>query len=331
MEIQNTQPTPQRLLVIRRNRMGDMICTVPLLHALRRRFPSTHIAVACDREGAPIARACPAVNHVHVLTRGWLSLAVNVLHLRGYDAVIAVKGGFDRRLGMLARLTDTPMRIGFHHAAGQRPSKLYSHPVPLPPAQEHQVDTCLRLLAPLGVTDFAADFTLRLPDETTAFALETLRAHRQPQHRFVVVVNASSNREFPLPEKQLAALIHRLAEELHALVAISSLPAEGERAKAQHLARAAKSNSVFVLETPSPLHLSAVLAQSGLVITPEGGVGHLAAAMGTPAVILWSEGPFEKWRTRAENHRFVRLDGKEAKPSPEAIWQTVLETVKGAA
>jgi len=331
MEIQNTPPTPQRLLVIRRNHMGDMICTLPLLYALRRRFPESHITVACDRNGAPIARACPAVNRVHVLTRGWLSLAANVLHLRGYDAAIAVKGGFDRRLGILTRLTDTPIRIGFHHAAGQRPSKLYSHPIPLPPAQEHQVDTCLRLLAPLGVTDLTHDFTLRLPDETTTYALETINRHRLPQHRFVAVVNVSSNRPLPLTEKQFATLIHRLAEELHALVAISCLPSESERAKAQHLIRAAKTKSAFVLETPSPLHLAAVLGQSGLVVTPEGGVGHLAATMGTPGVILWSEGSFEKWHMLAKNHRFVRMDKAEVKPSLNEIWNTVLETMKGPA
>ena len=43
--------TDPRILVIRRNRMGDMIYTLPLLHALRRHFPEAHITVACDPRG----------------------------------------------------------------------------------------------------------------------------------------------------------------------------------------------------------------------------------------------------------------------------------------
>lgn len=329
MEIQNT-PQLNRILVIRRNRMGDMICTLPLLHALRRRYPKAHITVACDREGAAIAQACPAVDKVHVLIRGWLSLAINALRLRGYDAVIAAKGGFDKRLGMLVRLTDAPVRIGFHHAAGKRPSKLYSHPVHLPPADEHQVDTCLRLITPLGGEEKNIEFTLELPPEATAFARELLQERRTPHHRFVAVFSASSNRAHPLSETHNATLIHRLVKETHALVAISCLPTDAERARAHRLAKAAGGESVFVLETPTPLHLSAVIKESALVVTPEGGVGHLAAVMGTPALILWSEGPFEKWKTRADNHRYVRLDYRKRPPTLDDIWQSLRDMVPHA-
>jgi len=60
-------PSDPRILVIRRNRMGDMIYTLPLLHALRRHYPQAHLTVACDPPGAPIARACESVNEVIVL------------------------------------------------------------------------------------------------------------------------------------------------------------------------------------------------------------------------------------------------------------------------
>ncbi|HEY0256557.1 MAG TPA: hypothetical protein VGC39_03860, partial [Candidatus Methylacidiphilales bacterium] len=49
-----SHPDSPRILVIRRNRMGDMICTLPLLHALRKGYPTAHLTVACDPAGAPI-------------------------------------------------------------------------------------------------------------------------------------------------------------------------------------------------------------------------------------------------------------------------------------
>ena len=33
--------------------------------------------------------------------------------------------------------------------------------------------------------------------------------------------------------------------------------------------------------------------------------------MGTLAVVLWSEGPFEKWYSRGPRHAFVRLEPGE--------------------
>src|ERR1700761_5984118 len=104
-----------RILVIRRNRLGDMLYTVPLLHALRRHHPAAHIAVACDQAGVPIAQSCEAVSEVVVLARGWsrwYDAYRNAAALQDYDIVIAAKGGFDRRLAVLTRLTNAPQRIG---------------------------------------------------------------------------------------------------------------------------------------------------------------------------------------------------------------------------
>ena len=174
-------PDDPRILVIRRNRMGDMIYTLPLLHALRRHFPQAHLTVACDPLGAPIAQACPAVNDVIVLEPGWnpwQAAFKNAARLQNYDWVIAAKGGFDRRLAVLTRLTNAAIRIGFERPA-DRPSAYYTDPVALPgePHEEHQVDTLLRLLKPVGLvkpTGFTVDLSLRLPDSAREFAAEIL-------------------------------------------------------------------------------------------------------------------------------------------------------------
>src|SRR5476651_2193902 len=144
-------PENPRILVIRRNRMGDMIYTLPLLHALRRHFPQAHLTVACDPLGAPIAQACPAVNDVIVLEPGWnpwQAALKNAARLQDYDWVIAAKGGFDRRLAVLTRLTNGAIRIGFQRRRPHRLSAFYTDTVALPdrPREEHQIDTLLRLL-----------------------------------------------------------------------------------------------------------------------------------------------------------------------------------------
>lgn len=124
-------PGVPRILVIRRNRMGDMIYTLPLLHTLRRHHPRAHISVACDPLGAPIAQACEAVNDVVILATGWnpwQATYKNAGALQDYDWVIAAKGGFDRRLAVLARLTNATLRIGFERTA--QPASLLHPPDP---------------------------------------------------------------------------------------------------------------------------------------------------------------------------------------------------------
>lgn len=319
-------PDPERILVIRRNRMGDMVCTVPLFHALRRRFPRAKLDVACDPEGAAIAQACPAVNKVRVMTRGWIGVAMSAMQLRGYDVVISAKGGFDRRLATLARLTDAPIRIGF---AKKAKSRFYTHPVMIPDAIEHQIETCLRLLDPLAIDDKSVDLTLRLPESAMEFAREILQQRLSPEHRFVAVFCLSSNRTLPWSEARLASLLRRLIDDTNALVAVSCLPTKTELARAEKFVTKVGSPSIFVLETPDVLQFGAVIRESGIVITPEGGVGHLAAALRTPALVLWGEGPYDKWRTWADNHRTLRIDRSQKKPvTIEDAWHAIGEVVR---
>jgi heptosyltransferase-3 len=307
-----------RILVIRRNRMGDMICTLPLLRALRRRFPAAHLAVACDAPGAPIAQACPAVDRVIPLRPGWsrwTALFGNARGLQDFDWVIACKAGFDQRLALLARLTNAARRIGYENTAA---SEFYTDPLPIPADLWgiHQIEATLALLAPLGVAppdDPVADLKLDLPASAVAFA-ETLAPFWE--NRRLVLVNVSSTSPLRFRDADFAALVAELSARPDLAIGLVALP--GDLPRAEQIA-AGTSRRARVLATPGPLALAALLASAHLLVTGEGGAAHLAAAMGTPAVILWSEGPFEKWHSRGPRHTFVRIEEGESLLPPGRV------------
>ncbi len=306
----------KRVLVIRRNRMGDMICTLPLLYALRRAFPEAHLAVACDARGLPIAQVCPAVNEAILLQGGWnrwLAVIGNARRLRGYDLVIAAKVGFDRRLATLARLTDAPRRIGYENA---ETSSYYTHPVPIPPALEatHQIEATLGLLTPLGMAatfDASTDLRLALPPTALAFADSVLADGPLAGVEKLALFNLSSTTRLKFCDEDFAALAAELAARPQLGVGLVGLPGDRERARAMAARAGKRCAAIF---TPGPLELAAVLQRAAVLLTGEGGAAHLAGAVGTPAVVLWSEGPFAKWHSRAANHVVLRL-----KPGAEAF------------
>jgi len=313
-----------RILVIRRNRLGDMICTLPLLHALRKNDPTAHLTVACDPAGAPIAQACAAVNEVVALKPGWnrwQAAIKNAPQLQNFDWVIAAKGGFDHRLAILTRLTNAARRIGFETDATQ-PSDYYTDPVKLPknPHEEHQIETTLRLLQPLGITHSAIDLNLSLPDSAREFAEALLAKPPFVGSRFMLI-NLSSTAPLKFSLEDFVALTQRILEASN--LAVGFVAAPDDQPRARELAARLASNRVTALATPGPLELAALLERAAFLLTPEGGAAHLAAAMNTPALVLWSEGPFLKWRSRGENHAFVRPEPGEAAIPLERVWQAL--------
>ncbi len=326
-EPQRNSPQP-RILVIRRNRLGDMICTLPLLYALRRHYPKALLTVACDPTGEPIARACQAVNDVIVLEmvgNRWLGVLKNAKRLQGFDWVIAAKGGFDRRLAALACLTHGAIRIGFEKSK-RKPSLYYTHPVAPPDDwQEHQIETLLRLLEPLGVVEITGHtvrLALDVPAEAKAFAQTVLTAPPFAQARRFVLINISSTVQVKFSLDDFMALAGRILAGTEWAIGWVSAPADQE--KARELALRCPADRVAAVATSGPLELAALMERAVVLVTPEGGAAHLAAATGTPALVLWSEGPFHKWRSRGKNHIFVLPKPEEASLPIEQVW-TALE------
>jgi heptosyltransferase-1 len=125
----------ERLLIVRLSAMGDVIHTLPAVHALREAFPLTYIgwlieerwaellcAPGCPRRGVRSAGR-PLVDEVHVVNlkawrKSWFSLLTlqraatvwNDVRAAGYDAAIDLQGAM--RSALLARLSGARVVYG---------------------------------------------------------------------------------------------------------------------------------------------------------------------------------------------------------------------------
>ncbi len=317
-----------RILCLTSVGIAEMIYTLPLLHALRRHFPRAHLTVACDPPGAPIAQACPAVDEVIVLEPGWnpwQAVLKNAASLQDFDWVIAATGGFDRRLAVLTRLTNAALRIGFERRT-DRPSSFYTDPVALPgePNEEHQIDTLLRLLKPLGLvkpTGFTVDLSLRLPDSACEFAAQIRESPPFSSSYRFMLMNISSTVRLKFREEDFIALAARVLGSTDLAIGLAAAPADQQ--KAREIAACMASKRIAAVDTPGPLDLAALLEQASFLVTPEGAAAHLAAAVGAPALVLWSEGPFKKWRSRCGKHAFVHAEPGEETIPVERVWKAL--------
>ena len=317
-----------RILVIRRNRLGDMIYTVPLLHALRRHNPGAHIAVACDPPGLPIAQACEAVNEVILLAQGWnpwLCTYKNAAALQDFDIVIAAKGGFDRRLAVLTRLTNAPTRIGFEPSFG-RGLRYFTDPVTLPESakDEHQIETLLRLLQPVGLTKttpFSVNLKLCVPEASREFAAEVRSRPPFTETPGYMLINYSSTVALKFREEDFIALTRRILGATNLAIAFVAAPLDQQLIREIALCMASK--RVIAVDTPGPMDLAALMQKALVLFTPEGGAAHLAAAMNTPALVLWSEGPFNKWHSRGKRHAYVHAERDETFVPVDRVWQAL--------
>ena len=64
---------PLHILIIRRDNIGDLLCTTPLIYGLRKKYPEAFIAVLASSYNAEVLRGNSDVDQVFVFPkRSWL-------------------------------------------------------------------------------------------------------------------------------------------------------------------------------------------------------------------------------------------------------------------
>lgn len=282
-----------RILVIRRDNIGDLVCATPLLAALRKRYPEAHIAALVNSYNAGVLAGNPDVNAVHVYTklkhRGEESLLGTLwtrlrllggLRKQGFDHVILARSGFDRHGHTLARRIRPKNTIGF--AMGEPPDD-----------RLHEVEVVMKLAAPLGVTE--------PPGPLRVFPRPERVAHwrsRFPAGNCVAVHVSAREPGRVWPVEKFVALIRALGGTVALLW--SPGPADdprhpGDDARAAAIAtQAGPGVTLLPAKTESLEDLTAVLSLCRGFIGPDGGAMHIAAGLGLPVVALFENLPYKK-------------------------------------
>ncbi len=321
-----------RVLVVKTSSLGDVIHTLPALTDARQALPQ----LVCDwvvEEGfAEIPAWHPAVAVViPVAIRRWRKAPWRALRsgewqrfraqlaAQHYDAVIDAQGLV--KSALLARLVKDAPRYGYSRDTVREPlaSLAYQHGFAIP-SRLHAIERSRELFArALGYARPHTPPDYGLPRERLAAAATGSGA--------VVFLHGTARAEKCWPEAHWIALGQALAAGGQRL----QLPwgNAAEQARAQRVA-AAIGPAASVLPKLDLRGVAAVLAAARAVVAVDTGLGHLAAALGVPAVSLY--GPTDPARvgaTGAHQHYLQAADGRMGALTPQAV-QAALQPLLGA-
>jgi len=323
--------TPRRILVVRRDNIGDLVCTTPLIAALRDALPAAHIAALVNSYNAEVLARNPALDAVHVYTKlkhrepGTSALTpllarvglIRQLRHQRFDLAILARSGFDRHGLNFVRLLGIPRVIGFAPVDGTPRGITDSLPVPNN-AHLHEVEAVWKLLGPLGID--AVPGPLRVfPDASRAKAWQhkVMRSgiHRDGTGTTPILAVHVSAREATrqLPVEKWIAYLRELRAALPELVlALFWSPGAendprhpGDDAKARRILDACGIPGVIRCPTATLDDLMAGLASCSAFVGADGGAMHVAVACGLPTVGLFENSPFKlahwyPWQVRHE-------------------------------
>ena len=294
---------PRNILIIDFGQLGDVVMSLPALRALRECFPHARITVMVGRPGAEIiemsgyADASISVDRVG-LRDGFTPLSVmrifqvvkDVRH-RQFDFVIDLRSFSETNL--LGYFSGAPKRL-FSRRPG-RSLDFLANFHPQPPVDrndpdQHLIDRYLDVLVPLGIKD-----SPRVPRLTTraednrAIDVILRKAKAETGSPLVGLFPGAGHPGRCWPLEQFAELADFLIRNDAVRPVIFVGPEE--RHLIQRM-RALFPNPCVILEKLSIPQLAAAQARLAVFVSNDTGPVHVAAAVGTPVVVLMgSPGP----------------------------------------
>jgi heptosyltransferase-1 len=285
----------ENILLIKPSSLGDVVTALPALSALRRSFPQARVSWLIRPEFAPLLEGHPHLDEIilfdrKLLAKAWYSPAagrslmslVSKLRQSHFDAVLDLQGLF--RTGLLAWLSGCRQRFG---PRWREMAHLF-YTTSIPPRHEwiHVVDYYLKLVEAMGASDLRPEFVLPEKPAPVAAARDLLSRQGIDFERYAIVIPGSAQVSKCWPAERFAALADRLTSEHGLTVAATGSKSEsGMIEKVRSLAKHPPTNLAGRTSLPE---LVEVLRRAKLVVSNDTGPGQIAAALGTPLVMMFS-------------------------------------------
>lgn len=273
-----------RVCIVMMSALGDAVHVLPVINALKRHNPATHITWVLQPGPASLVRGHRSIDEIVIFERarklGAFADVRRKLAKRQFDLVINLQVSI--KAGAVTSFAQAPVKLGFDRARASDFNWVFTNAAIPPHPVQHVQDQYFEFLAALGVPHEPVVWDLGPWEQER----EWQRAFLEPFDRPVAsIVVASSH-----PEKDWAP--SRWAEVCDALysdygvqpVLVGGTSPREMDAQAVIMARTSR-KPISTLGI-GLRNLVAVLQGSALVLSPDTGPMHMAVAMDRPVVTL---------------------------------------------
>ncbi len=272
---------PKNLLIIRTDRIGDVVLTLPIAKVIKTHFPQCRITFMVREYTAPILYKHPYVDEVLILKEdnNKINLSDNIKELRGreFDTCITVSPSF--KIAALTVLSGIKNRIGtgYRWYSFLFNNKIFEH---RKYGEKHELEHNLRLLSFFGIDDKEEKKNLSFDihvDEKSSSSVDTvLKAKGIDVAGKLLIIHGGSGGsaiDLPLPKmRELAAMLNELSGTY---VLLTGAEKEKELCKELEVGE----NIVNLAGEFSLRELIALISKSEVLIANSTGPIHLAAAL----------------------------------------------------
>nr|HID59382.1 lipopolysaccharide heptosyltransferase family protein [Desulfobacterales bacterium] len=330
----------RKILVVRNDNIGDVVCTTPCFEALRRHFPKAFISVLVCRLTEEVVTGNPFIDKVFVYDKAkhgryknsliawWKQFNVlQKVRKEGFDLAIGIRSEFSRSQAWLVYASGAPYRLGVKPSRKNRKfSFFYNVYVEQLKDNVHEIERSLHILRRMGVDIDEKRLFLKLLTKNVKKANNFFSKYGISIDSKIVCVNFSRRIEEGRywNYENYVAVLKRLQK--HKIQAIATCSPD-EETIVRNLLNSI-SNSVPLYHSKSLKDFAAVISLCSVFVTIDGGPMHVAAAVGTPVIALFGKTDPKTWSPWGDQHTVIRKGDDHNLIKPGEVFDAIMNIVK---
>ncbi len=306
----------KNILVVRTDRIGDVVLTTPAIEALRVFYPNARISILVTPQTKDIVEENPFLDEVIVYdmkgkNRGFLGFWSFVFDLRKRKFDLAINYHLKKRTNSLLFHAGIPARIGFKN---KKLGFLLTRQFPDPRINglSHEFEYCLDLLKYLGV-DISSDYhvLVSIKKESEQWVKKIFEEKDISLNEKIVVVHpGASCISKRWSADRFAEIIDLIYKQYNVKTIL--IGAKDNRVVSDRILSRATAPVIDLTGQTTISQLISVLKQSCLLISNDSGPVHLAVGVKTPVISIFGRNQLglsvRRWRPLGERDISLHKD-----------------------
>ncbi len=279
----------KKILVIRLDRIGDVILSTPVFKALREAYPQGYIAAMVRPYANDVVDGNPYIDEVILYDKdkkckSALATLGFILRLRKNNFDIAVILHPSNRSHAIAYLAGIPQRVGYNRKLGFLLTRAVPHTKQL--GLRHEVDYNLGLLRYIGIEPSSRELCMPIKGASEV-RIEALfkSAGINDYVRAVVIHPWASCPSKRWSQDGFAWVADRLIERYGVKIII--IAGKDDKEFGDRVSRMISAKHLNLSGEASISDLASIFKRSRLLISNDSGPVHIACAVGAPVVVIF--------------------------------------------
>jgi len=279
----------RRILIVRTDRIGDVLLSTPVIKALRQKYPQAYISMMVAPYARDIVEGNPYLDEIIIYDKdikhkSWMRSLKFASRLKKKKFDLAIILHPTNRTHLMIFLAGIPKRLGYNRKFGFLNNLAKAHMKQ--EGRRHEAEYNLDLLCDLGITGNVQDLFMPIKPESEQWVKDLFTSHSIKETDKLLAINPGANCPSKIwPASNFAQVAEILARRHNFKILVVSGPKDIPLANM--IAHKIGDKAINLSGKTSVSHLASILKRCILFISNDSGPVHIASSLGIPVISIF--------------------------------------------